>query len=221
MNPLRVYILEDELITQEVLKQTLESLNCVVCGVNTHAELALGEIKQLAPDLAFLDIKVDGDKTGLWLGKQLQIPIVYLTAFSDEKSVIAAASTDPIAYLPKPFKEKDLFIVLEMIKHKIKGKKELIVKERNLSVKIDFDRIVYAKKEDHYLILYTQNSKKVIRSTAQEFLDNATEDFIQVHRSYIVNKNFITGFSSKKILINTIEIPVSSSYADQVNDAII
>ena len=221
MNPLRVYILEDELITQEVLKQTLESLNCVVCGMQTHAELALKEIKQLAPDFAFLDIQVDGDKTGLWLGKQLQIPIVYLTAFSDERNIIEAASTDPISYLPKPFKEKDLFIVIEMIKYKLKGKKELLVKERNLTVKIDLDSIVYAKKEDHYLILYTQNSKKVIRSTAQEFLDNATEDFIQVHRSFIVNKNFITGFSSKKIIMNSIEIPISSSYAGQVNDVII
>jgi len=68
MKFLRVYVLEDEIITQEVLKQSLESLNCIVVGMQANAEKALKEIHKLSPDLAILDIRVEGDKTGIWLG---------------------------------------------------------------------------------------------------------------------------------------------------------
>ena len=45
MKPFRVYILEDEIITQQVIMQTLESFNCVICGMESNAEVALEEIK--------------------------------------------------------------------------------------------------------------------------------------------------------------------------------
>ena len=106
MKPVRIYILEDEMITQEVIKQTLESMNCIVCGMQSNPEKALDEIQSLKPDIVFLDIRVDGDKTGIWLGNQLKMPIVYLTAFSDQKNIRDAVQTNPVSYVQKPFKEK-------------------------------------------------------------------------------------------------------------------
>lgn len=216
MRSLRVYILEDEIITQEVLKQTLESLNCNVCGMQSNAEKALEEINLLLPDLVFLDIRVEGDKTGIWLGNQLDIPIIYLTAFSDQKNIKDAVQTDPISYLQKPFQEKDLMIALELAKSKLNGHKELLVRDKSLTVKVKVNNILYAKKEDHYLVLHLGNEKKMIRSTVQEFLDNVTDDFIQVHRSYIINKNFVSGFSNKVVKIRDTEIPISLSYLKEV-----
>lgn len=221
MRSLRVYILEDEIITQEVLKQTLESLNCNVCGMQSNAEKALEEINLLLPDLVFLDIRVDGDKTGIWLGNQLDIPIIYLTAFSDQKNIKDAVQTDPISYLQKPFQEKDLMIALELAKSKLNGNKELLVRDKSLTVKVKVNNILYAKKEDHYLVLHLGNEKKMIRSTVQEFLDNVTDDFLQVHRSYIINKNFVSGFSNKVVKIRDTEIPISLSYLKEVKTALL
>ncbi len=216
MKFLRVYVLEDEIITQEVLKQSLESLNCIVVGMQTNAEKALKEIHKLSPDLAILDIRVEGDKTGIWLGNQIETPVIYLTAFSDDKNIKEAINTNPIAYIQKPFQDKDLFIALELVKAKLSIKRKIVVKEKNLSVKIDIENILYAKKEDHYLILHTHSGKKIMRATVQEFLNQVTDDFLQVHRSYIVNKNFIAAFSTKIIKIADVEIPVSSSFVHTV-----
>lgn len=218
MIPLKVYILEDEMITQEVLKQTLESLNCKVIGMQSNAEKALSEIESLSPDFAFLDIRVEGTKTGIWLGNQLNIPIVYLTAFSDDKNVRNAVLTNPVSYLQKPFQEKDIFIALELVKQKLKEVKEIIVKENNISVKVSADDILYAKKEDHYLVLTTTKGDKLIRATIAEFLEMVTKDFVQVHRSFIINKNFVSAFTSKKIEINDIEIPVSTSFSSTLKE---
>lgn len=220
MKKLQVYILEDEYITQEVLKNTLQSLHCNVCGVETNAERAYQEISNISPDFAILDIRVEGDKTGLWLGEKLNIPIIYLTAFSDTKNVKEAAKTSPVSYLQKPFNDKDLFIAIELVKAKLEEGKEIFVKEKNYDVKVKLEDVIYAKKEDHYLILFTLNSKKVMRATIQEFLNQATSDFIQVHRSYIVNKKFIKALSNKIIIVSNTQIPVSNSYIEAVKSAI-
>ncbi|MAD97396.1 MAG: hypothetical protein CMB99_08745 [Flavobacteriaceae bacterium] len=221
MKPYRVYILEDEFITQEVIKQTLESLDCVVCGMNSNAEKALTEIQSLKPDLAFLDIRVDGEKTGIWLGNQLEIPIVYLTAFTDEKNIKDAVRTNPISYVNKPFKEKDLMIALELAKSKLQEEKELLVKDKNVTVKVKVNDILFAKKEDHYLVLHTEDGNKLIRSTVQEFLENVNGDFIQVHRSFIVNKNFVSGVSNKMVKVLDHEIPISQSFLKSAKSELI
>lgn len=218
MKAFRVYILEDEIITREVIKQTLESLNCVVCGMQSNAEKALKEIRSLQPDIAFLDIRVDGDKDGIWLGNQLEFPIIYLTAFSDAKNIRDAVRTNPVSYVQKPFKEKDILIALELAKSKLEDTKELLIKDKNMTVKLKVNSILYAKKEDHYLVLHTLDGKKLMRSTVQEFLDNVTDDFLQVHRSYIINKNFVAGVSSKLIKVQEDEIPISQSYLKKVKE---
>ncbi len=212
MKPVRIYILEDEMITQEVIKQTLESMNCIVCGMKSNAEKALDEIQSVKPDIVFLDIRVDGDKTGIWLGNQLKMPIVYLTAFSDQKNIKDAMQTNPVSYVQKPFKEKDILIALELAKSKLAETKELLIKDKSLTVRLNVNHILYAKKEDHYLILHTHNGNKMIRSTVQEFLEKVTDDFMQVHRSYIINKNFVSGISNKVVMIRGDKIPISLSY---------
>lgn len=220
MRNLQVYILEDEFITQEVLINSLSTLQCTVCGVETNSERAYKEIINLSPDFAILDIRVEGDKTGLWLGEKLNIPIIYLTAFSDAKNVKEAAKTRPVSYLQKPFNDKDLFIAVELVKAKLFDAKEIFVKEKNYSVKVILDDVLFAKKEDHYLVLYTNKTKKMIRATTQEFLNQATSDFIQVHRSYIVNKKFIKAVSLKTLLVGDHEIPFSKSYQEAVKEVL-
>lgn len=217
MSKIKIYILEDEIITQELLKETLVAMDYEVSGMHTNAEEALKEINKLQPDIALLDIRVNGDKTGVWLGNQLQFPIIYLTAFNDKKTIKSAINTAPISYLSKPFNDTDLFIAIELAISKIKNKKEIIVKDRSRNIKIIVDDILYAKKEDHYLMLYLEGSKKIIRSSVKEFLDLVqSEDFIQVHRSFIINKNHVNEFNTKEIIIKEEKIPISQTYVKDV-----
>lgn len=217
MSRVKIYILEDEIITQELLRETLESMDYNVCGMQINAEAALNEIQQLKPDIAILDIRVDGDKTGIWLGDQLDFPIIYLTAFNDKKTIKDAIKTRPVSYLPKPFNSTDLFIGVELALSKIVNKKEIIVKVRNRNVKVTIDEILFAKKNDHYLTLHFKNTKKTIRSSIKDFLAMVnTSTFIQVHRSYLINKNHVVEYNSKEILIGKDKIPISQSYFKEV-----
>lgn len=217
MSSIRIYILEDEIITQELLKQTLEDLNYSICGMSTDATTALKEIEELRPDLALLDIKVDGKETGIWLGNQLDIPIIYLTAYNDNKTIKNAVDTNPMGYLVKPFNAKDLYIAVELAVSKLKSKPQIVVKEKDKNIFIYEKDILFAKKEDQYLILYLKNSEKLIRCNMKDFLEMlSSKSFLQVHRSYVVNKDYMTAFSSKEITVSDTIIPISKGYVKNV-----
>lgn len=221
MNLIKIYILEDEIITQELLKQTLESLDFSICGMATNAVTALEEIQELKPDIALLDIKVDGTETGIWLGNQLDIPIIYLTAYNDANTIKYAIYSKPVSYLVKPFNNDQLYIAMQLAIDKIKSNTQIVVKERDKNTIVLNKDILFAKKEDQYLKLFLADCEKLIRSSVNEFLELInSSDFLQVHRSYIVNMNHITTFTSKEITINNYKIPVSKKFAKDVIDGI-
>ncbi|WP_158841001.1 LytR/AlgR family response regulator transcription factor [Polaribacter sp. L3A8] len=216
-NNLKIYILEDEIITQELLKETLGTFKYRVCGSATNAETALKEIALLKPDIAILDIRVEGVKTGIWLGNQIEIPFIYLTAFNDMDTIKKAIITKPVSYLVKPFNDKDLFIAVELAISKINNAKQITIKDRGDNVKILVKDILYAKKEDKYVSIYLKDSTKLIRSSIKEFIETVDCDsFIQVHRSYVVNKKHIVRFNGKEIEINKQLIPISRSIVKEV-----
>nr|WP_274704478.1 LytTR family DNA-binding domain-containing protein [Salinimicrobium profundisediminis] len=79
------------------------------------------------------------------------------------------------------------------------------------------EQILFAKKEDQYLMLYLENSEKLIRSSIKEFLAQVnSSSFLQVHRSYIINKKCVTAFNNKEITIGNKNIPISKRYAKEV-----
>jgi len=221
MKRVKIYILEDEIITQELIKQTLENLQFKVCGMATNAEIALKEIELLKPDIAILDIRVEGVQTGIWLGNQLSIPFIYLTAFNDIETIKKAITSKPAGYLIKPFNNKDLFIAVELALSKIKNTAQIIIKDKDRNIVVLEEHILFAKKEDQYLTLYFKDSEKLIRSSIKDFLGqlNSTS-FLQVHRSYVINKNYITAFNKKEITINNSSIPISKSFAKEVLEEI-
>ncbi|QVY64270.1 LytTR family DNA-binding domain-containing protein [Polaribacter sp. Q13] len=213
--------MEDEIITQELLKESLEMLEYRICGMATNAETALKEIAQLKPDIAILDIRVEGNQTGIWLGNQLEIPFIYLTAFNDMTTIKKAIKTKPATYIVKPFKNNDLFIAVELAISKIKNTNKITVKDRDRNISILVEDILFAKKEDQYLKLYLKHSEKLLRANINDFLEQVNSNsFIQIHRSYIINKNYITAFNTKEITIGKNNIPISKTYLKEVLDEI-
>lgn len=217
MEPIKIYILEDRIIIRELLKETLETLNYNICGTNSNAELALLEIKELKPDIVFLDIKVEGSKTGIWLGNQLDVPIIYLTAFSDTETIAEVVKTKPASYLVKPFNIKELFIALQLAIDIIAKKKEITIKVDDENINVFVEDISFVKKVDESLTLYLKDSVKLIQSNIEDFLKRLdSNSFLQVHHQYFVNKNHISKLTLKVIKIDKFKIPISQKYQKNV-----
>jgi len=141
MNKGRVLIVEDETLIAMELKDRLERNNYIICGVIARGEEALGRIEQLKPDLALMDIHLAGALNGIETARQLRkhtdVPVVYLTAYSDPALVEAAAETAPYGYLVKPFEERELRATIDMALYKHMMEQRVRENERRLSTLFD------------------------------------------------------------------------------------
>lgn len=114
----KILIVEDEFIIAAHLKSDLEELGYEVCQIAASVNDAEKAITKHQPDIALLDIRLQGEKLGTDLGKQLleegRIPFIYLTSHFDKGTIDEAKITRPSAYLVKPFNKEDVYVAIEM-----------------------------------------------------------------------------------------------------------
>lgn len=108
----RVLVVEDERIVALDLRYILENFGFEVCSVVSTGEESIHAATQAHPDVVLMDIKLRGDMSGIEAARKiheyLDIPVIYLTAFSDESTVRNALTYGDFAYIRKPFEEKEI-----------------------------------------------------------------------------------------------------------------
>ena len=126
----KILIVDDEVVVAEAIRRQLRSLGYLVVGlVSTGAE-AVQLAAEHRPDLILMDIRLKGPMDGIEAAAMIQsrysIPVIYLTAFSDEETLERARPTLPLAYLIKPFVSSDLraAVALALFRHRVSGMAE-------------------------------------------------------------------------------------------------
>ncbi len=116
----RILILEDERVVARDLQMTLGTLGYEI-STAASGEDAIEVARRDRPDVALVDIhlagKLDGIETAEALRKDLDVPVVYLTAHSDEETLERAKATRPSGYLVKPFDATTLQTTVRMAVH--------------------------------------------------------------------------------------------------------
>ena len=119
MIPARVLVVEDERVVALHLRQQLGRLGYVVPAMCTEGTQALKKIQDIRPDVVLMDIHIEGDIDGIETASRipddLQIPVIYLSAYSEEATLERARSTKPYGYLLKPFSERELHSAIQMV----------------------------------------------------------------------------------------------------------
>jgi two-component system, response regulator PdtaR len=113
----KILVAEDENIVALNIKRTLESIGYKVTAVVNNGEEAIKQVEMNKPDLILMDIMLKGLTDGIEaaeiISKNYNIPIVFLTALSDEKTIDRAAFTKPYGYLLKPFTTSEMHTAVE------------------------------------------------------------------------------------------------------------
>jgi len=120
-----ILVVEDERITAEDIRAGLEFAGYKVPVICSTGEDAVRQAGRLEPDLVLMDIKLEGEMDGIEAAAQIRksydIPVIYLTAYSDEKTVERAKLTEPSGFLvkgqgmlSKPFDENELHAAIEI-----------------------------------------------------------------------------------------------------------
>jgi len=113
----KVLIVEDEFIVANDLRLILEQAGYKVTGIAASAKEADENIRKRKPDLALLDIRLRGKLSGIDLARKLKaenIAFIYLSANSSQEVLEEAKTTEPYGFLVKPFREKELLIMLDI-----------------------------------------------------------------------------------------------------------
>jgi len=124
----RILIVEDEYIVAMGIKRMLKSLGYTVTGVALSGEDAISKAELTFPDIVLMDIMLKGDMDGVEAAKKIRerfdVPVVYLTAYSDNKILERAERTEPFGYIIKPFDEKDLYSSIEVALQRYRKEKQ-------------------------------------------------------------------------------------------------
>ncbi|MDI6644053.1 MAG: methanogen output domain 1-containing protein [Methanobacteriaceae archaeon] len=124
----RLLVVEDESIVAMDIKHRAEGLGYDVLGIAASGEEAINKTEEKLPDLVLMDIvlkgKMDGIQAAQEIRERFDIPVVYLTAYSDEKTLSRAKLTGPFGYIIKPFEDRELHSAIEvaLYKHKMDSK---------------------------------------------------------------------------------------------------
>lgn len=120
--PIRILVVEDEAVIRLDLQDRLEGLGHDVVGMTDTAADGIRLAKNLKPDLVFMDIRLKGKMDGISAAEQIReqtrIPVIFLTAFADDDTLLRAKMTEPFGYLHKPCQDRDLKTAIEIGLHK-------------------------------------------------------------------------------------------------------
>jgi PAS domain S-box-containing protein/putative nucleotidyltransferase with HDIG domain len=137
MQARRILVVEDEAIVSLDIQSRLKRMGYQVSGASSSGEDAVAKAQALRPDIILMDIMLEGAMDGIdaamTIGRVLDIPVIYLTAYADEKTLERAKVTNPFGYIIKPFEDRELQTTIEMAAYKHETDRKLVNSERWLA----------------------------------------------------------------------------------------
>lgn len=238
-----ILVVEDESIVAKDIQICLKKLGYEVVGIVASGEDAVEKAKEMEPDLIMMDIMLKGEMSGIdaasIIRKTQDIPVIFLTAYTDRDTVDRAKESEPFGYIIKPFKEIDIQTAIEiaLYKHRrdLEVKKErdlyynmvekndspdmMFVKANQRLVKIRYEDIFFIEALKDYVVINTAERRYTIHSTMKHIERKMPEkDFIRVHRSFIVRMDKIKEIDHSNVILESDKkvVPVGGSYKDML-----
>lgn len=232
--PIKIFIVEDEMIIAANISLQLTNLGYEITGIVPRGEVALAHVEENMPDIILLDInlkgKIDGIETAELIQEKYNIPIIYLTANTDDTHFKRAKATKPSAFISKPFKKLDLQHAIELAADHAMGdeitnsafsKKEfkpmvlsdrIFVKNHDRMVKLILADILYFEADRNYCKIFTKKDEYLLVTTLKGIEQKLpSSHFVRIHRSYLVNISQIDEVANNYVVISKKTIPISKS----------
>ncbi|MEZ5040772.1 MAG: LytTR family DNA-binding domain-containing protein [Saprospiraceae bacterium] len=230
MKKYKCFIIDDEPLAIKVIEQHLAKFNLFeVCGTSTEPLEALTLVKQQQPDLLFIDIQMP-DLSGLDLIEAMQSSpdIVITTAYREY--AVEGFELNVLDYLVKPIPFKrfvkaiDKFLNQQQVKAKVGevfDEKEIFVKADRKTIKLVLADILYVEGVKDYVKIVLEKQTILTKVSIGNFLKTLPEDqFIRIHKSFIVAKQKITAYTAHDVEINKLEIPIGRIYKEAFFEAV-
>jgi DNA-binding LytR/AlgR family response regulator len=222
MKQIKIFIAEDEVFISEQLNDILLTLGYQVTEIGFDLESSIAILQKDPPDISILDIQMHGKNQGFeiasYIRENLKTPVIFLTSFSDPKTVEEAVGFEPAAYLMKPFSESDIYSSIALVLNQIeRDDRHIIILDGLKKSKVSIKDILWLKSSDKYIEIITPHKKYLERLSLSAFIEkNSLKMFERTHRSYYVNMRMVDKYFNQKVIIGGSSIPVSRKYAENI-----
>lgn len=223
----KILIVEDELIIAENLRFILNEYGYSSVDVSGNVD----ETKQLFAknnyDLVLMDInlgdtsEMDGIDLIKCLNQKHTFIYIYITANADSKTIEKAKTTEPSSYIVKPFINSTIHANVEIALNSLSENIYFTYTKIGMQHKILLSEIMYVEADGSYINIFTSNNEEhLARRSIADFLDLYTNEFIRIHKSVLINKNNIQGYSSLAVKVNDKKLPLGRAYKQKFLDQI-
>ena len=233
----RILIVEDERIVAFNIQGRLEELGYTVVAITSSGEEAIKIIDNKRPDLVLMDIKLKGKIDGIEAAErirhQFQIPVIYLTAYTDEETLNRAKLTEPYGYILKPFEARNLGSTIEMALYKYQIEQQLREREQWLTTTLKSIGDAVIATDNQGLVTFMNPVAETITLWKQEevlgqelsqffhTINETTRETVENPIKLALTQGLTVGLANHTLLITKDgrEIPISDSAAPIRNEA--
>jgi PAS domain S-box-containing protein len=189
MSEAKIMIVEDEAITGMDIRRSLTEMGYSVCAIATTGELAVKKAGELHPDLILMDIMLAGNMNGIEAANQIlkeyRIPVVYLTAYSDDKFLAKAKITEPFGYILKPFRELELKTTIEMALYKY-------TMEQALRLSEETNRVMLNATDDRVFLIDTKGRFLAVNKAMAALEEKPVSEYIGKNVAELVKNGHLS-----------------------------
>lgn len=213
----KVLVVEDEYIVAADVMDRLQALGYELAGHATSGAEAIEKAGSESPQLVLMDImlkgRMDGVEAAEVIRQRYDIPVVYITAYSDEATLERAKITEPYGYILKPFEERELHTNIEMALYRHSTSRALRENQRWLSaVLAGIDDAVVATDSSHRVVFINPLAEGLTGWSKQEAQGRSIGSVLKLQESYAQEfmKRLLSGELSKDLRDNRIDCTVQS-----------
>ena len=223
MKKIACIAIDDEPIALSIIEQFCQRHGGLELRTFSEPQAGLDEIRRTKPDLVFLDIEMT-EVNGLQIARQLPQTCCFVFTTAYTAYAVDGFNLDAADFLHKPFSYERFNKAVDRAMRQIAFLKDreqtqsIIVKQEYANVLIPVAEIDYVEAMENYVKIYRDGGVcTVSRMSLKSLIELLpAADFVRIHRSYVVAKSKIRGFSKHHIhLPPDIELPVGRFYADE------
>lgn len=242
-SPVRLLVVEDDMIIGAKIVLLLTSLGYEVTGVVARGEEALQHAEANRPDIVLLDVQLRGATDGIETAQALHelgaIPVIFVTANTDEATFNRAKATHPYAFIGKPINNLDLQRAIELTLSLLPERTQpptadvstsleqneapyvlndrIFVRHKDRMVRIALADILYLEADRNYCHLFTAGQQYTLTTPLKILVETLpTQQFLRIHRSYMVNLLRVDEVAENRLTVGGKTVPLGHIFRDEL-----